>query len=304
MGEMEVELHDVDHGGCVTIISPTGERLLLDCGTSRHRPWRPSIAHWGQTIHTLMLLNLDEDHAADLDDVLSSARVRAFVSNPTITAPALEAMKAGGMGRGVAAAHRVLQDYGSGLVGDWTHPLGGVKWQAFWNRYWFDFTDTNNLSLAVFVTWGNFTILFGGDMECAGWQSVLRNPAFVARLPEVKVYVASHHGRDNGCCDALFAHMNPHVIMFSDGPKIHATQDTTSWYGRRAQGLVDYSRPGFALGPYTHRVMTTRKLGTMKIVAQQNGRFNVYYERQAPPDLSALAALFAPMPSGLVSAYP
>jgi hypothetical protein len=52
--------------------------------------------------------------------------------------------------------------------------------------------------LALFVSFGGSTVLAGGDMEEKGWKNLLPNPAFVARLAEVNVYVASHHGRDNG----------------------------------------------------------------------------------------------------------
>jgi hypothetical protein len=50
----------------------------------------------------------------------------------------------------------------------------------------------------LFVSFGGSTVLAGGDMEEKGWKNLLPNPAFVARLAEVNVYVASHHGRDNG----------------------------------------------------------------------------------------------------------
>jgi hypothetical protein len=109
------------------------------------------------------------------------------------------------MRSGVTQAHAFLQAFGTGMVGNWDQCLGGLAWQAFYNQLGGAFYDTNNLSLALFVSFGGFTVLFGGDLEEKGWKNLFPNPAFVAGLAEVNVYVASHHGRDNGCYDPLMA---------------------------------------------------------------------------------------------------
>ncbi len=66
---MQIDIHDVDHGACVTVTGPRGHRLMLDCGQSLSRPWFPSIVFGGQLINTLLLTNLDEDHVEDLEDL-------------------------------------------------------------------------------------------------------------------------------------------------------------------------------------------------------------------------------------------
>ncbi len=94
----------------------------------------------------------------------------------------------------------------------------------------------------MFVTNGEFTILFGGDLECAGWRSLFAVPGFREALAATKVYVASHHGRENGCCDELFDYMAPELIIFSDCAKKHGTQETLDWYRNRAGGIPDLTR--------------------------------------------------------------
>lgn len=287
---MKLEIHDVDHGGCVLATSPTGHRLMLDCGLSFGRPWFPSITYRGEYIDTLMLLNLDEDHVEDLQALWNDCPIGAIVSNPTVTAAALSAMKSKGMRSGVRTAHNILSAFGTGLIGNYTHSLGGIHWHAFWNAYGTEFTDTNNLSLAVFVTFGGVTILFGGDLETAGWRKLLLNPDFRRRLSEVKVFVASHHGRDNGCCDELFLWCRPELIIFSDGEKQHETQETAAWYRGKATGIPDWTRsPGiFGIQPKRH-VMTTRKDGTIQIDVTAAGEWSV--TRKPRPYLGALSTL-------------
>lgn len=291
---MRIDIHDVDHGGCAVITGPKGHRLMLDCGLNSDRSWFPSIAYHGERIDTLMLLNLDEDHCEDLSYVWKHCPLGAIVSNPTVTAPALRAMKAEcGMRDGVTTATAILEHFGGGMLGDWSHGLGGVQWTAFWNRYGTDFTDTNNLSLAVFVQFGAFTILFGGDLERAGWRALLRSPTFRAMLPQTNVYVASHHGRENGCCEEMFALCRPELVIFSDDRKQYGTQETHGWYSSRTSGVPDYSKPAGLFGQPLRRVMTTRRDGTVTIDVNAEGRYLVSPWKRAPaPQPAALGQLF------------
>ncbi|UAJ12440.1 ComEC/Rec2 family competence protein [Glacieibacterium megasporae] len=301
---MRIEVHDVGHGGCTVITGSGGHRLMLDCGLNLDQPWFPSVTYSGQRIDTLMLMNLDEDHCEDLSYLWRACALGAVVSNPTVDARALRAMKAEcGMRDGVSAAADILQLFGNGLVGDWSHGLGGVQWQAFWNRYGADFDDTNNLSLAVFVRFGRFTILFGGDLERAGWRRLLSIPTFRAWLTTVNVYVASHHGRENGCCEEMFSLCRPQLTIFSDGRKQHGTQETNGWYATRTTGIPDHSKPAGLLGQPLRKVMTTRCDGTITIDVDHNGHYLVTPSKRVfPPQPAALGQIFgAPASSTLVA---
>jgi|GEM_PF-715376 hypothetical protein len=61
----------------------------------------------------------------------------------------------------------------------------------------------NNLSLVTFVKCGHHKIIFPGDMETEGWRRLLQNPEFVHELNGVNLFVASHHGRENGYCEEV-----------------------------------------------------------------------------------------------------
>lgn len=303
---MQIDIHDVGHGGCAVVTGPDGCRLMLDCGFNGSDPWFPSVAYNGQRIDTLMLMNLDEDHCDDLAYVWRDCPIGAIVSNPTVSGPALRAMKAKcGMRNGVETAAALLERFGPGFVGDWKNDLGGVRWHAFWNRYGLDFRDTNNLSLAAFVTFGNFTILFGGDMERAGWGRLLESAGFRARLPSVSVYVASHHGRENGCCEELFRLCRPELVVFSDGSKQHGTQETSGWYSNRTTGIPDLSRAGGLLGPPRRKVMTTRSDGSIRIAVEVDGRYLVTPSKRTPaalpPALGNPFGVRPPSPNSLVA---
>lgn len=275
---MEITIHNVGAGCCHEVLFPNGARYLFDAGQSAERSWWPSVEYMGQNIDRLIIQNLDEDHVGDFGQLDGSTTIRSIFSNPTVTARALELMKTNGMRAGVQAAHDFLRREGSGHVG----PLpfaGGARVYSYWNGYGVDFSDTNNLSVVTFASWGRFTILFGADMAESGWKRLLRLSQFRAELPWANVYVAAHHGRDDGRCEELMRLMQPDVVIFSDKRKAHETQETTKWYRARTRGIVDLTKGPSYRPPDMRYVLTTRKDGTMRIVVGQNGRYTVFAER-------------------------
>lgn len=278
---MIIDIFDVSHGSCNLITCPNGARILIDCGLRLDPPWFPSLALKGAQIDLLTLLNLDEDHVEDLECLCRDTQICSMFSNPTVTASALAVMKREhGMGAGVRHAHKILTRFGPGLIGPMAHG-GTVRAWAHFNRYGAEFLDTNNLSLALFIRYGAFTILFAGDLEAAGWRSLLKNPHFAADLESVTMFVTSHHGRQNGCCAEVFQFCKPDVFVISDDEHLYASQDTTEWYRRRAHGI-----PVLRPWPYSSHqrrfVMTTRRDGHLRVAVQSDGRYLITPERSVP----------------------
>ena len=112
-------------------------------------------------------------------------------------------------------------------------------------------------------------------MEKAGWRALLQNPWFLQHLNAVTVFVASHHGRENGYCeDVLNLCPNIQIVVISDKKKGHQSQETVDRYRRYARGF-EYD------GAQRH-VLTTRSDGNMK--------FNIPAIGGAEVLLGALAA--------------
>jgi len=243
-----------------------------------------------------VLQNLDEDHVTDLTDMWRHVSIGAIVTNPTITAQALSTMKRDrGMGTGVRFAHTLIEASQPGLVHGQL-PLsdaGGVNASVMWNRYGVDFADTNNLSIATFVEYGPFVALFTGDLEKKGWQALLTNPSFASKLSRVTVLVASHHGRENGCCAEAFGFMRPDIVIFSDDTIKYESQDTIGWYRQRTKGIPDSTKSvNYLTGPSIRRVLTTRRDGSISIGVARGGRYIVTTERDA-------GTHFLPSPVGI-----
>jgi hypothetical protein len=124
------------------------------------------------------------------------------------------------------------------------------------------------------------------------------------------VFVASHHGRESGCCTDLFEFLRPQLVIISDAERQYDSQDTDDWYRTRCSGAVFVTNQ-------RRYVATTRKDGSMRIDVTTEGRWTIQpltvrdWPRTASPPkphlgLGALAAFgfgenpLAPGVGGLV----
>lgn len=295
---MQIEIFDVGHGQCAVITAPNGRRMMLDCGQrwGEETFWTPSLHYFRETIDLLALLNLDEDHLRDFKGMIEDCNVPWVLTNPTIGAREFAALKQDGMGPG-AKAFAAWLARPKGLPGG--QPDFGavqIRWYS-WSFVLGVVNKTNDLSLAVVVQFGAFKIVFTGDLEVAGWRRLLTVPEFRADLFGTTVFVASHHGRESGCCTELFDLIRPQLVIISDDEHQYDSQDTNAWYRSRCTGAV------FANNPLERRyVATTRKDGSMMLDIDAAGRWTIQRVKvrnwplklptPAPaPEFGALAAL-------------
>lgn len=308
---MRVEIFDVGHGQCAVITAPNGRRMMIDCGDrwGEETFWTPSLYYFGQTIDLLALTNLDEDHLSDFKGMIENCNLPWILTNSTIGAREFVLLKQDGMGSGAKAfAAWLARPRGFPVIT--TEPDFGpvqIRWYS-WSFVPGAVNKTNDLSLAVVVQFGAFKIVFTGDLEVAGWRRLLTIPEFRADLLGTTVFVASHHGRESGCCTELFELIRPQLVIISDDEHQYDSQDTNAWYRNRCTGAV------FAHNALERRyVATTRKDGSMRLDIDADQwtiqRVKVRdWQRKRPtpalaPELGALSAhnLFG---SGLASFAP
>ncbi|MFJ2995484.1 hypothetical protein [Pandoraea sp. NPDC087047] len=144
--------------------------------------------------------------------------------------------------------------------------MNGITCEVFSNPFP-RFTDTNNLSLVVFIRYAGVTFLFPGDLEREGWLALLQRQDFRARLGDVGVLMASHHGRENGFCREVFDYCWPHAVVISDKPIIHDTQRTVPDY----RAVVRDSGVMVRTTGKRRHVLTTRRDGWIQFEVDDNG---------------------------------
>ena len=184
---MRIEIFDVEHGSCALVTADTGSRMLIDCGSNSTTGWRPSTHLPNSRIRSIdmfVVTNYDEDHVSDLPNLREliwdgqlTVQLKSLLRNKSVSIQALRQMKkAGGIGNGIQELLSMINEYTGGpLSVNW----GLLSYKCFNNSYLNDFTDTNNLSLVLFLHCYGLHIMFPGDMEEAGWKKLLECEAFV-----------------------------------------------------------------------------------------------------------------------------
>ncbi len=268
---MRITIFDVAHGSCAYVVADNGNTMLIDCADSSETGFSPAqylVASACSDIHRFFPLNYDEDHLRGLPELRRLAYripIHILHRNPSIEPAQLRALKrqTSPLGPGITALLEMLETYTGTVISEPQYP--SLDYRVFWNNYP-DFTDTNNLSQVLFLHFDGTSIVFPGDMEKTGWRKLLENPAFRMELAKVKIFVASHHGRESGYCPEVFDICTPEIVIISDEAIQYETQEHA--YGDHAKGIRWN-------GTDIRRVLTTRKDGTLVITKEvgQPGSF-------------------------------
>lgn len=254
---MKVTIHDVGHGACISLVHQNENVMLWDCGhKDNYRPSEFLPASGVSHIDYFFVTNYDEDHISDLPNIITCIKPRSMVRNKSISADQLRTLKRQG-GPISSAMESMLS-----MIGEYTYgPLNpapefpGVRYRTFCNNYGDQFPDTNNISLVTFLQCGSTKFIIPGDLERAGWDSLLARQEFVDELAGVSVFIASHHGREGGYHEDVFQYCRPKTIVFSDSEIQHATQEMSQTYADHASGIYFNGKVRY--------VLSTRNDGTL-----------------------------------------
>lgn len=256
---MRFQILDVGHGFCALLIADNQNTMMIDCGHKSMPEFRPSTYLWqlGQTsIERLFISNYDEDHISDLPAISRLFSIRILHRNRSITTSQLRELK---LQTGhLSSAMTTLLTMNDAYV--YSEPVPppefpGVEYINFHNNYQLDFDDTNNISLVTFLNCNGTQFVLPGDLGYEGWERLLQNESFKNALRNVEFFVASHHGRKDGYCEAVFEYCNPRAVIISDGPVSYSTQEMANTYGRHARGIQ--------FNGEIRKVLSTRRDGTL-----------------------------------------
>ncbi|MBM3206668.1 MAG: MBL fold metallo-hydrolase [Candidatus Staskawiczbacteria bacterium] len=267
---MNVKIFDVDQGNAALIISPMGHTILLDCGHNSDTGFRPSqylrglgIDGFEKNLDLLVLSHADQDHISDIHNV-SRLNPAVLARNADVSPQRIRQVKietAGFVEPEVEQYIALQERYNSPIfVPNW----GGVILEYFRNDP-INFEDLNDLSLVTFARYGNTGLVLPGDLSKQGWDYLINNhpqkDLFRENLKKTNIFVASHHGREDGYSEEIFKFCQPDIIIFSDKGIEHDTQLTQNLYAKHAKGIL-FSGMGNSNYRY---ILTTRNDGPIDI---------------------------------------
>ena len=263
---MDFTVFNVKHGFCGYLIADTKNVALFDCGHGeKFQPSKDLPKSGCNGIEKFFLSNFDQDHVSDLVNLRKELSIHQFYRNRTIPEDKLRSIKleAGPITRQMDQA----LDLHSRYVSKVSEPdFGSVEFLTYHNNYP-EFKDTNNLSLVIIIKYNNLGIIYPGDLEKDGWDSLLdNNISFRKELGNVNIFIASHHGREGGYNERIFDYCSPDIVIISDKEIVHDTQK--SLYAKHATGVTWE-------GGGTRSVLTTRSDGHINIKLNADSGYHI-----------------------------
>ena len=255
---MRFEILNVEHGFAAYAQASDGSVLLFDCGYSQTcRPSEYLPARGIQVIRRLFITNYDEDHIGDMPELRRKLHIEILTRNTSLTSGQIRSLKVPPISPAMQSLLEMVDAYTAHVVDYQIEPPGLRVWM-FHNSFP-SFTDTNNLSLLIFLEVGGLMFALPGDLERAGWLSLLEIPHVKGLLGCVKVFIASHHGRESGYCEEVFDLCKPNLVVLSDGAIQYDTQRMAGTYGKHASG----EQFNTASNPEFRKVVSTRNDGNI-----------------------------------------
>lgn len=283
--KMHLIIWDVEHGACAMLWCETAGRAgalaMIDSGHNATERWYP-----GPYIRNVLArdrldyfinTNADQDHVSGLDSLWrAGVKINALTRNASLSGPDLRRLKEASGHRLTDDLERLVQlhtNYTTTASVSFNDGMGGIRKRHFYNPYP-ALADTNDLSLAAFISFGSFKILFPGDLGAEGWSLLLENADFRAELATTTILVAAHHGRQDGYYPPVFEHCAPQAVVLSDKAIVHDTQATVPLYRAKVKPRnVCVTNTG-----EKRHVLTTRRDGHIRFEVFPDGVFNTYTE--------------------------
>ncbi|MFZ2634615.1 MAG: DNA internalization-related competence protein ComEC/Rec2 [Desulfosalsimonadaceae bacterium] len=225
--DFRVTVLDVGQGNAALLELPKGycavidgggfsDNAVFDTGGMVIAPylWRNKI----RTVDTVILTHPDADHLNGLIYILKHFHVKQVISThqPADSEPYREFVELISKNN---MSHPNFKDLGKTISRNgvtlqflypFLHPSGDTRNAAKIQ----DFPDTNNHSLVIRAGFGEFSILFPGDIEGAGETAILA--AAPESLPST-ILIAPHHGSKTSSSPAFLDAVNPEAVIISSG---------------------------------------------------------------------------------------
>ncbi|HEV8598178.1 MAG TPA: lamin tail domain-containing protein [Gemmatimonadales bacterium] len=212
---------DVDQASATLFVAPSGKSLLVDAGKNGHGArLRAAMQAAGVTqIDFFVNTHYHEDHLGGIDDLVhaSVTVAKAFdrgdkccVSTKTKNTGAYKdyLLVLGNAAEALTRGKTIPLDplmtvtsiaAGGAVLGETNPPQPGQ--------------DENDMSVSLLITFAGFRYFIGGDTETATETKIAARDL----VTDVDMYVADHHGAENGSAQGLLDDMKPNVVIISNG---------------------------------------------------------------------------------------
>jgi len=218
VAQLSVTVFDVNHGNSIHLRTPNDKDVLVDAGRSADFSPGAFLKGKGRNLDALYVSHGHADHIEDVADV--QGLVPKMLVWPRVSMKKLYEESRPQERHLVETYYQFQAKYTSPLSpqDDPRDPAwgGGATFAPFGNVI-DESRPLNDLSLVVLATWASVKLLIPGDLEEAGWKTLLLKPEFSKAVRGTELMVASHHGLESGFCSELFDLFHPNLMIVSAG---------------------------------------------------------------------------------------
>ena len=273
MEKADILIFDVGLGQSIFVYpySHPSYGMLVDCGNVDGFEPIDFLIKKGyitnNILSNLTLTNYDQDHFSGVPYLRSKVGIHTVSFAPNLTSSEIKNLK--------EKPHTDALQNVCYVKDTYIHPVPAyippyIKQTFYLQKEDLENHDTNNLSQIVFIEHNGSVICISGDLEEKGWETLLeKQPLIKIWLARANIFIASHHGRDNGYYPDIFSYCKPECIIISDKGIIHDTQrNMSSVYGAHVTGAGVF----FNDDPLNRRkVLTTRDDGHIWVQLHPGG---------------------------------
>ena len=271
MSKLKISVLNVGHGDFISITSPHGEELIIDCGsgdkTGEIKPHK-----FLEKITKIHELQISHPHTDHFDDIINIANKNIL----SFRCPSLDKFGNDTIGwkkQDKEKLEKLKELKDSIASNNEIVPFKNGFGHTVWPPTIIDPKRPNSASMITTVYYGSFKMLFGGDLQTDGWEELLKKDKFVNAIKGTTFFKVPHHGRESGCSEKLMEILKPtlRLCIISDKclEKDNENTANTQWYSDRVDN-------GISFGDTERKVLTTRNDGSIHIHADNKGKWTVW----------------------------
>lgn len=216
--KLRIIMLDVGQGQCIMIKTPKGHTILLDGGSSSEKSvgryvMLPALKYFGSAyIDNVMVSHTDKDHISGLEELLEMKYPIKNLILPALKSPDEKyselIQKAGENGTNVLFIKRGEKIKIEQLIFRSLHPSPEKI-----------YSDKNEASMVLYMTYGDFDALFPGDLEGDGEEEMCEyfERMNSGKTKRICLLQTAHHGSRNSTNERVLRYLAPQAAFISVG---------------------------------------------------------------------------------------
>lgn len=243
----------LDNGDCTLIKTPSNKTIMVDTGEQENVVVKYLLDRKIKTIDYLMLSHFDSDHCKNATEILSSLNVkRLIISKQAENSDEFQKIIKMAKNRKVKI---VVVKAGDEIIID-----KQTKFKILWpEEELVKENPLNNNSIVAKLEYGNFSMLFTGDIEAISENKIISK--YESSVLKSTILKVGHHGSKTSSTEEFIKQINPKisVIGVRQNNKFgHPNEETL-------KTLESYGSTVYRTDLCGEITITVNKIGRMKV---------------------------------------